>query len=236
MAVNFDGTNDYLNLATPVVTDDPITMAAWIYPANVASAMGIIGVGTGTGAFQEFHMYLNTDDLLVMARNEGSYPYAISAGNVSANTWHHVCGRFVSTFSRSAFVDGGNRGDNAAEGNPNSGSINVTRIGQYPNTTNNKFEGYIAEATIWNVALTNDEVAILGKGYSSLLVRPQNIAAYVPLVRNTFDDLVGGVSFSEVGSLAVADHPRIIYPGGLSPLISGSTPATSPYGPPIQVY
>ena len=34
----------------------------------------------------------------------------------------------------------------------------------------------------------------------------------MPLIRNIFNDLVNGIAYTEVGSLAVVDHPRILYP------------------------
>ena len=41
--------------------------------------------------------------------------------------------------------------------------------------------GHIAEAAIWNVALTAAEVTVLAKGVSPLFIRRQNLVAYWPL-------------------------------------------------------
>jgi len=69
----------------------------------------------------------------------------------------------------------------------------------------------LAEAGLWDAALTDAEVAILGVGYSPLFVRPQSLVAYWPLVRDA-KDRVGGYDLTAGGGPVVAAHPRIIYP------------------------
>ena len=51
--------------------------------------------------------------------------------------------------------------------------------------TDREFDGRIAEIAIWDVILTATEAAVLGKGYSSLFVHPQNLVAYWPLIRGS---------------------------------------------------
>ena len=65
-----------------------------------------------------------------------------------------------------------------------------------------------AGAGIWNVALTAAEIASLAKGFSPRLIRPQSLAFYAPLIRETLD-IRGGLTLTDSGS-TVADHPRII--------------------------
>jgi hypothetical protein len=74
-------------------------------------------------------------------------------------------------------------------------------------------DGKVAEVGIWQATLTDAEVAILGKGYSPLFVQPDKLLFYIPLIRDNDQDLIGGLSLSEVGSPTITDHPRIIYPG-----------------------
>ncbi len=105
-----------------------------------------------------------------------------------------------------------------------------------PNSDNFKFPGYIAEATIWDTNLSDPEVAIIGAGYSPLLVRPANIVFYIPFVRNSFEDLVGGLTLTETGTVVVKDHPPVYYPGRQTVLSTAAAAAASLFGPPIQVY
>jgi hypothetical protein len=76
------------------------------------------------------------------------------------------------------------------------------------------FDGLVAEAAIWNVALTAADVAMLNKGYSPMMVRPSALLAYWPLMGRypTELDLFGGFPLTLTNSPAQAAHPRIIYP------------------------
>jgi hypothetical protein len=54
-------------------------------------------------------------------------------------------------------------------------------------TACNWLSGKVAEAAVWNVALTITDVAVLNAGYSPLFVKPQNLVAYWPLARDYFN-------------------------------------------------
>ena len=81
---------------------------------------------------------------------------------------------------------------------------------------------------MWNVALTDADAAALAAGLSPLLVRPDALLVYAPLVRG-HQDRAGGVSLSETASApTVADHPPgLIYPSGLwtPPVAAVAAPA-----------
>jgi len=68
--------------------------------------------------------------------------------------------------------------------------------------------GTIAEPAIWNVALTDAEIASLAAGFTPDQIRPQSLQFYAPLVRNLID-VRGGRTITNVGSATVATHPRI---------------------------
>jgi hypothetical protein len=68
-------------------------------------------------------------------------------------------------------------------------------------------QGLIAEVGIWNVALTDDEVLALAKGFTPDQIRPQSLIAYLPLVRTNQD--IKGNAWTTAGTLTAADHPRI---------------------------
>ena len=73
--------------------------------------------------------------------------------------------------------------------------------------------GSIAEPAVWNVVLTDAEVAILGAGFSPLFVRPQNLVFYPDLIRG-LNDKVGGLTLTANGTV-VSAHPPIIYPANV---------------------
>jgi hypothetical protein len=65
----------------------------------------------------------------------------------------------------------------------------------------------IAEAAIWNIALTNDEVLSLSKGFAPYLIRPMNLRFYNRCLQRS-QDLSGGRTLTEV-NITNFDHPRI---------------------------
>lgn len=68
----------------------------------------------------------------------------------------------------------------------------------------------MAEVGIWNVALTQPEIASLAKGITCDKIRPQNLVFYAPLVRDLID-AKGGRAITNNNGATVAPHPRI-YP------------------------
>jgi len=76
------------------------------------------------------------------------------------------------------------------------------------------FSGRIAEPAVWDVSLSDDEIALLAKGFSPLFFRPQNLAAYWPLIAlEDINDRIGGFNMTAVNTPVTADHmPKIIYP------------------------
>jgi hypothetical protein len=85
--------------------------------------------------------------------------------------------------------------------------LNDVRIGKSVGGLQNNY-CYVAEAAIWNVELTHDEMAILGTGMSPLAVRPGSLVGYWPVVGRTSPEIgVVGGSMTVSGSPAYTDHP-----------------------------
>jgi hypothetical protein len=68
--------------------------------------------------------------------------------------------------------------------------------------------GQIAEVGIWNVALTDAEIASLADGMTCDKVRPQSLVFYAPLVRD-LQDVRGGLTITNNNTATVAVHPRV---------------------------
>ena len=75
-------------------------------------------------------------------------------------------------------------------------------------------DSIIAEAAVWNVDLTDAEVAILAAGYSPLFVRPQFLVAYWSLFGDSSPepDIIGGYDMTLNNGPTQATHPIIHYP------------------------
>lgn len=126
---------------------------------------------------------------------------------LSADRWYHAAAVHGSASSRIAYLDGGNKGSNTTTVNGNMALLNETQLGAFrtvagaPNTI-------FAEYGLWNVALTDAEIASLGKGFSVPLIRRGSLVQYMPLVRGS-QDLRGNMA--ETGTVGVGySHPPII--------------------------
>lgn len=128
---------------------------------------------------------------------------------LTADTWHGLGGRFDGS-NVDAFLNG---------------VVDGTAAGADPDATDTptpcalagavgaaEFDnGTICEVALWNVALTTGEMLALGNGFSPLLVRPQSLLIYWPLIRDIVA-LAGGAVTSS--GTTVADHAPMYYPGG----------------------
>lgn len=214
MSRDFTASNQRLEYAGAVVSAYPCTMACWFYSTAITTVQTLMGVvNSGNSAWQRLALFgtVAGDPVRAQTSNGGAANADTTTG-YSANTWHHACGVFTSATSRAAFIDGGSKGTDAtSRAFP---TIANTRFASIDASTTQTMAGRIAEAAIWNVALTDDEVAALAKGICPLLVRPSAIVAYWPLygAASPEPELVGKQEMTLVNSPAQGEHPRILRP------------------------
>ncbi len=206
MARLFDTSEFLYRNATPPVIDMPLTMSCLFYPTLVNLTRGL-GWIVEDGGDQWYLFCMVGGDVQAYIRSGGTTPNAQATASCSADTWYHGAAVFASSTSRAAYLNGGNKGTNSTSCSPDGAQLDQLSIAK---TTNN-FEGYIAEWGLWDVALTDEEIATLGNFVSPLMVRPQNLVAYFPFIRDNDADLVGGLSMSTFGSPGIAAHPRVFY-------------------------
>lgn len=202
----------YLEVDSTPITTYPLTMACWFY-TTVQQWQGMMWVGDKDKGNHFHSLGLNAAawGTTVHARSRLANVKALSTVGYGLNAWHHAAGVFAANNDRRAFYDGGNKGVDANVSNDaNYDRMSIGRQGD--SSPDWYMGGYIAEAAWWNAALTDAEIASLALGYGPLLVRPQNLACYVPLIRDNDKDVVGGLSFTAFNAPTVAPHCRVRYP------------------------
>ena len=209
MALSGWSTSNYIGKSSALLTAVPLTMACWfnVTASPGAGAFTLIDLhASGSNATSNnFKLQVTgtSPNISVVAQTSGS---GAASSGASTGVWAHGCSVFSAINARAAFLNGANKGTNAASQTPT--GINQARIGIVGGSApGNAVNGRIAEAAIWNVALSDDEVAALGKGFSPRLIRPSALVAYLPIIRDFID--VKGAGFSVTGSLTVADHCAI---------------------------
>lgn len=242
-----DASSEFLlYAATPPVVGAPFSMACWFNSNDQSANQCLMSLGD-TDAQNTYNMFLRDpgDSTLAWYIDDtddgGGSTTAESSIQWSANTLHHACVVEAAANSHAVFLDGGNKGTSATVRTP-AGIDNVAVgaakwLGRNPDLP---MSGLIAEAAIWDIALSDAEVAQLALGYSPLMIRPDALVAYWPLggiygvnsgnAANGDIDIVGGFHMDPQNTPSVADHPTtLIYPRGgiVVPGAAGAPPATN---------
>lgn len=193
------------------VTTTPVSFACWFKTGNTANFKGLIGQQT-LATMNYFQLYCEGILYAETAQN-GSAANAASAG-FTPNVWQHAAAVFAASNSRSVYLNGGGKVTNTTSLTPTGIDTTGVGAGYYGGGRDgDNFDGSIAEMGVWNVALTDDDVAALGKGVSPLLVRPDGLQAYWPFYgRDSPEiDLCGRIPLTVSGAVA-GEHVRIFYP------------------------
>ena len=235
MARLFDNAlSQYLERDSAVVATQPLTMAAWFNSDDATITQAILSVVDKDDAskmhFLEIAGAVAGDPVRMASIVAGSPSYAASTTGYTANTWFHAAGVVSASNARAAYINGGSKGTDATEEDPLL-VLDRTSIGRLGDSTPSQyFSGSIAEVAVWDIALTDNEIIVLSKGFSPLFVRPQNLVAYWPLIGNYSPetDIVGANNLTLTGTVVKANHPRIIYPS--SPQIRRFTTAAAAAG------
>lgn len=220
MACEFDGTN-WLRRAQAVITTVPYTMACWFRDhQNTTADVLIAFANSGSGNNLSLKARGNAvgDPVGLRILGAGGINIVTTTG-FTVNQWHHACALSAATNSHAVYIDGGSKGTSVVNVVPDAG-MDRTAIGVgEAAATFGPLDGEVAEAAVWDAALTDAEVAVLATGIRPIMVRPQSIVAYWPLVRNQAYDLVNGYVMTAVGGPTVSAHAPVIY--GATPGLFG---------------
>ena len=222
MAYSFNGSSEYLNTGNAVLSSVPITMGCWFYSTSNSATQRLISIGDKDTPNDFFHLSamgtVTGDPLRASVKRGGAAGSATTTSGYSINTWHHATAVFTSNSDRDVYIDGGSVGNNTTAATP--ASLDTTRIGARASSgTNGPMAGRIAEAAIWNIALSTSEIAQLASGFSPLLVRPDGLTNYWPLggiarfsASSAASDYAGAYPLSPIDGPTESEHPRIFYP------------------------
>lgn len=237
MARLFDnGSSQYLSNSNAVRNAYPLSISAWFNSDDDTITQGLVALADNNSS-RRVTLNITNGNNVYVSDVGSSARTATTSTTWTANTWHHAGGVFVSTTERSVFLDGGGK-DTTTISSGQTWGMDTTYIGVNENgatvTLYQYMSGSIAEVGIWNVELTDAEIAILALGYSPLLIRPQSLVAYWPLIGRTSPeiDIVGGYDMTLNNGPTTAAHPPILYHDGLYTI-----PESVPAGPPpIALY
>jgi hypothetical protein len=219
MGVRLNGSTQYLESANGIITAVPITMSIWMNADDETDFRCLMTMGdTDYEALNWFRLSARGDTAndpvqFTTAKKPPLVYGEAEKTNFAASTWHHVCGKSGSTSSRYVYLDGVVSAEETTDVDAPL-SIDNFVIGVLKEYTNIEayFDGIVAEAAVWNVALSDAEVGALAHGFSPLFIRPESLFGYWPLIRDIKDVTSNGYNLTAYNSPTYDVHPPVIYP------------------------
>lgn len=230
MAYSFNGSTQSLEASSAPTNNDTMTMACLFNTGEATANMAIMGVTDKDTNNDEYYLNTNAGALRTVVKRTSSL--TDTGGSYSTNTWHHAAGTFQfaggSSTTTEAFLDGASAASSTSAIRATVANFDSAMIGALNRPTDVIFyNGLAAEAAIWDLVLTNPEIAWLAAGYSPLTLthRLGNLVFYKDLIRELNRPYIGPSLTNNNGATVVA-HPRIIYPS--VPIIGIPTAAAPP--------
>lgn len=208
-----DATPDYLQRSA-VITAAPFTQVAWVRTDDATdSTQPVFGHGRADGTRNFYKCRLEIADSQWSFIGEQTMPGRNFQANTSTapsvNTWHHVAVVEASATDHRAFLDGAGKGTDTIDVAPK--SIDTSWISRLDDGSPQHFSGNIAGVAIWNVALTDSEIATLAAGHSPLRVRRGSLIHFWPCNggQSPEPDIIGGASMTLFGTPTKDFEPPI---------------------------
>jgi len=169
-----DVSSQYLAREEAVVNSYPWTMACWALFDTGAANNTIMYIGDVSVTNQTWYMGQAGvfNKLFLFTRAGGIESTAQSASAFSLNTWVHCCAVAASATSRTIFLDGDQGGTDATDKTPT--GLDRTAIGAIADDTSIRsiHSGRIFLPSIWNNAISTEEVFQLAQGAYPWEIRP----------------------------------------------------------------
>ena len=219
MARSLNGSTQYLESTTAVVTGLPVTFSCWVYPTAISRFQAAMCISRATGAVDQdlLRLIVYNTNVIEAASFQATTPtVSTTIGTITANAWHHLAATFSSSGGQFVWLNGTKSSSGGNSRVP--AGLDRTSIGrQIVNSTQFfPWQGRIAEAAVYSVVLDDAEIAAMADGYTPLQIRPQSLVAYYPLGGHygqlDVDRWKNRYDLTAYNSPTWADHPRVIYP------------------------
>lgn len=168
-ALEFDGNNDYIQFTSPILSDPPYSICAWVKPDSVSDGMNHYIMANGGESGLSSGFYMNIEWGGNSRYQTGSYSFGVkktngNAGSVayrfSSAEWVFLCGTWdgsVDSNHLNLYLNG-NLVANGVLASWEGSSAQNLRIGSPTSRTDYTFDGVIDEVRIYNRILSNEEI------------------------------------------------------------------------------
>jgi hypothetical protein len=175
-ALDFDGSNDYVELPESVGSHASITVSTWLKPTELAWDIIASKVPSGNSGGKGWEFRYASDASLrfrLGGASGSNIEVDTAVGQFSSGAWHH----FVASYNKDtrigkAYLNGNMlKAENMGTRSPLAGNVKL-RIGNGINRNDtNRFKGLMDDFRIYNRALTDNEVGtVYGSGNGDFTV------------------------------------------------------------------
>lgn len=210
-----DASSQYLYINELIGGVEPFTIVGFYKSDSLTVDQGLVSLAKSDADISFFLLLLRGatagDYVVNNARDDGTgtNEFTESAIAYTANTWQHAAAVFTTDTDRDVYINGGSKGS-AAGTEVVAPSINRTGIGcLYRQSITYYMSGKIAEVAIWDIALTQAEIAQLAGGATPTTIQSGNLLAYWPLLSDGTDSSGNSKDLSASGAPTYDsnDHP-----------------------------
>ena len=159
MAIEFDGSNDYIDVGNWNVSGDKITCMAWVYVHSTPNDPRVISKSNDT-SYQMFCLLVNgTDTVGWRIVGPGSTDRTIlnTSQQLSMNTWYHLTGVYDGSQMR-IYINAEQKASVSKSGNIYQNSDPIWIGGNATSATQRPFDGLIEDVRVYNRDLSLDEI------------------------------------------------------------------------------
>lgn len=209
MARQFTG-GSYASTSTVPVSGYPFTMLAWASPTDATNFTPIMSLNAVGDSDNALIVGFLSDVAYILAFGGGGAS-GPSCGPSTDGAMQLVGGVFASSTSRTVYHGSMGTEDTTPVAFPT--GLDTFYLGADNRATLLTAEAAIAEAFVWDVALTQAEIARIAAGASPLSMRPESIVwgAHLKRAASPEIDLIGTNDLTVSGTAATATHPTIVY-------------------------
>jgi Concanavalin A-like lectin/glucanases superfamily len=208
MSRSFSTTGDHLD-ASYALGSLPFTLSAWFKLTTLGATQRGVAIGTGGSGTNYYGLSATATNACSATHNDGTNSIATAGATTLGDSgWHNCVASFASASSRSAFLDGINKGTAAGARTvltPNAIRVGLDLAGAA------QFHGLISHVAIWGGTLADSDVATLAT-LSPNMVRPDILLDYWPLQSNNVNEPSFGASgtvLAVTGTTFSTDDPPL---------------------------
>jgi hypothetical protein len=206
-------TTDFLRSGTVPLTAAPLTMACWFQQTGGEAIDVAVYMGDSSSNNLELWSLgaTSTGPAARYQVADGSSTTNSEPASMQQDTWTQLCGASAAAndhYARRTDSASSTTASNTTSRAPS--SVDRLSVGVKDDSSpDTPLNGRVGHVAIWNVALTDQDMASLGVGVSPLRMKRDNLVFYAPCngVHSPETDIVGGRHLTINGTLARGEEP-----------------------------